>query len=84
MKCTNLLFQFYKPPCVRYTYSTTYIDQSKVVFIHGKLFRSNLLFQSRGIGALQGQQELSSTTVKTNMDQVVVVTHLTTHYPIFK
>lgn len=23
----------------------TYVDQSKVVFIHGKLFRSNLLFQ---------------------------------------
>lgn len=30
----------------------TYIDQSKVVLIHGKLFWSNLLFQGRGIGAL--------------------------------
>lgn len=34
----------------------TYVDQSKVVFVHGKLFRSNLLFQGRGIGALQGEE----------------------------
>lgn len=31
----------------------TYIDQPKVVLINGKLFRSNLLFQGRGIGALK-------------------------------
>lgn len=30
----------------------TYIDQPEVVLIYGKLFRSNLLLQSRGIGAL--------------------------------
>lgn len=35
----------------------TYIDQSKVMFINGKLFRSNLLFQGRGIGALQEEEE---------------------------
>lgn len=34
-----------------------YIDQSKVVFVNGKLFRSNLLFQGRGIGALQEEEE---------------------------
>lgn len=34
----------------------TYVDQSKVVFIHGKLFRSNLLFQGWGIGALKQQR----------------------------
>ncbi|TNN37475.1 hypothetical protein EYF80_052366 [Liparis tanakae] len=30
-----------------------YVDQSEVVLVHGKLFRSNLLFQGGGIGALQ-------------------------------
>lgn len=34
----------------------THVDQSKVVFINGKLFRSNLLFQGRGIGALQEEE----------------------------
>lgn len=33
--------------------SDTYVNQSEVVFINGKLFRSNLLFQGRGIGALK-------------------------------
>lgn len=35
----------------------TYVDQSKVVFINGKLFRSNLLFQGRGIGALEKKEK---------------------------
>lgn len=35
----------------------TYVDQPKVVFINGKLFRSNLLFQGRGIGALQEEEK---------------------------
>lgn len=30
----------------------TYIDQSKVVFINGKLLWTNVFLQSRGIGAL--------------------------------
>lgn len=37
--------------------ANTYIDESKVVFINGKLFRSNLLFQGRGIGALTGEEQ---------------------------
>lgn len=35
----------------------TYIDQSKVVFINGKLFWSNLLFQGWGIGALKEERD---------------------------
>lgn len=34
----------------------TYVDQSEVVFINGKLFRSDLLFQGRGIGALKREE----------------------------
>lgn len=36
----------------------TYVDQSEVVFVNGKLFRSNLLFQGRGIGALETEEEV--------------------------
>lgn len=43
----------------------TYIDQSKVVFIYGKLFRSNLLFQGRGIGALGGKKKMLCCVVAT-------------------
>lgn len=35
----------------------TYIDQSEVVLIHRKLFWSDLLFQGRGIGALQNRKK---------------------------
>lgn len=38
----------------------TYVDQSEVVFINGKLFRSNLLFQGRGIGALKREERRRS------------------------
>lgn len=33
----------------------TYINQTKVVFIYGELFWSNLLLQSWGIGALKNK-----------------------------
>ena len=35
--------------------SDTHIDQSKVVFIDWKLLRADVFLQSRGIGALKGQ-----------------------------
>ena len=31
----------------------TYVDQSKVVFVDWELLRTNVFFQSRGIGALR-------------------------------
>lgn len=40
----------------------TYVDQSEVVFVNGKLFRSNLLFQGRGIGALETEEEVEGKT----------------------
>lgn len=42
----------------------TYVDQSKVVFINGELFRSNLLFQGGGIGALERQAGEKKGTLK--------------------
>jgi len=37
--------------------SDTYVDQSKVVFVNGKLLWTNVFLQSRGIGALKWQKE---------------------------
>lgn len=47
--------------------SETHINQTKIVFIDWKLFRTNLFLQSWGIGALeknQKQQNISVATVK--------------------
>jgi len=38
------------------TENSTYIDQSKVVFIDWKLLWANVFFQSRGIGALEKKE----------------------------
>lgn len=39
--------------CRHISSSYTYVDQTKVVLIDGKLLGSNLFLQCRGIGALE-------------------------------
>ena len=51
-----------------------HIDQSEVVFIYGKLFRSNLLLQSGGIGALREVETETETETETERINIVYPT----------